>query len=427
MFAWQIKKIKNWVAPGKDEVHGYWIKHLTSLHERMARQLEDILRSSTTENWTWMTMGRTTLLMKSRDKGPVPSNYRPITCLPSTYKLLTSIIAESMQAYLETNGLIPREQKGNRKKSRGTKDQLLIDKMILRNCKRRKTNLHVAWIDYKKAFDSLPHSWIQKCLEMLGISGSIRQFLAQAMKSWNTELTVNGQQIGQVRIRRGIFQGDSLSPLLFIVAMIPLTINLRDTGLGYQTSKQAQRISHLLYMDDLKLYGKTSAELQSLLNTVRVYSEDIGMEFGLDKCATLEMHRGKHVASQGIAMPQGASIKALGIEESYKYLGILQAGDIQHADVKKAASAEYTKRVRKILKTKLNGGNSIQAINSWAVPVIRYTAGVIDWTRLELDDLDRKTRKLMTIHHAVHPQSDVDRLYLPRQRGGRGLLQIRQP
>ena len=73
------------------------------------------------------------------------------------------------------------------------------------------------------------------------------------------------------------------------------------------------------------------------------------MEFGLDKCATLEIHRGKHVASQGITMPQGGSIKSLDIEESYKYLEILQANDIQHAIAKKAASSEYMKRVRKIL------------------------------------------------------------------------------
>ena len=57
---------------------------------------------------------------------------------------MTAIITESMINHLENNGLIPDEQKGNRRKSRGTKDQLLIDKMILRNAKRLKTKLHVA-------------------------------------------------------------------------------------------------------------------------------------------------------------------------------------------------------------------------------------------------------------------------------------------
>ena len=61
-----------------------------------------------------------------------------------------------------------------------------------------------------------------------------------------------------------------------------------------------------------------------------------------------------------------------------------------------------------------------------AVPVVRYTAGIIDWTQAKPEDLDQKRRKLTLAHHALHPQSDVDRLYLPRQAGGRGLLKIRQ-
>ena len=74
--------------------------------------------------------------------------------------------------------------------------------MILRNSRRGKTNLHVAWIDYKKAFDSLPHSWIAKCLEIVGVSGNIRQFLRVAMASWKTVLTVNMQVLDYIHIRR---------------------------------------------------------------------------------------------------------------------------------------------------------------------------------------------------------------------------------
>ena len=127
---------------------------------------------------------------------------------------------------------------------------------------------------------------------MLGVSSNIRQLLKTAMSSWNTLLTVNGQILGQVNIRKGIFQGDTLSPLLFVAALIPLTIILRKTGFGYQTSKNAAKISHLFYMDDLKMYGKSAPELESLLNTVRIFSNDFSMEFGLDKCATLTIKRG---------------------------------------------------------------------------------------------------------------------------------------
>ena len=149
------------------------------------------------------------------------------------------------------------------------------------------------------------------------------------------------------------------------------------------------------------------------------------MEFCLDKCATLAIIKGKITETQGMNLPNN-NIKGLNLDEIYKYLGILQADDIKHKQVEKKTLSEFNKRVRKILKSKLNGGNIIKAINSWAVAVVRYTAGIIDWTQAELEDLDRKTRKLMSAHHSLHPQSDVDILYLPRQAGGSGLLQIRQ-
>ena len=72
------------------------------------------------------------------------------------------------------------------------------------------------------------------------------------------------------------------------------------------------------------------------------------------------------------------NIKGLSLEESYKYLGVQQSEDVKHRQVNKQTSAEYTNRVRKILKSKLNGGNTIQAIDNWVVPVIRYKAGIVD-------------------------------------------------
>ena len=226
------------------------------------------------------------------------------------------------------------------------------------------------------------------------------------MNSWNTLLTVNGQILRHIRIQRGIFQGYSLSSLLFVAALIPLTIILKQTQLGYQISKNTSKISHLLFLDNLKLYGKSIAELESLLNIVRIFSNDISMEFGLDKCATLAIIKSKVTETQSMNLPNN-NIKGLNLDETYKYLGILQADDVKHKQVKKKTLSEYNKRVRKILKSKLNGGNIIKVINSWAVPVVRYTARIIDWTQAELEDLDRKTRQLMSAHHALHPQSDV--------------------
>ena len=123
------------------------------------------------------------------------------------------------------------------------------------------------------------------------------------MNSWNMLLTVNGQILGQVRIQRGIFQGDSLSPLLFAAALISLTIISRQTQLGYQISKNTVKINHLIYTDNLKLYRKSTAELELLLKTVRIFSNDISMKFGLEKCATLAITKGKVTKAEGMNLP----------------------------------------------------------------------------------------------------------------------------
>ena len=76
------------------------------------------------------------------------------------------------------------------------------------------------------------------------------------MKSWEVELKCGNESLGNVKIRRGISQGDSLSPLLFVIALIPLTYILQKSRPGYEFAKNGEKINHLLYMDDLKLYAR---------------------------------------------------------------------------------------------------------------------------------------------------------------------------
>ena len=68
----------------------------------------------------------------------------------------------------------------------------------------------------------------------------------------------------------------------------------------------------------------------------------------------------------------------------------------------------------------------MKAVNTWAVPVIRYSAGIVDWKNSELRNMDKKTRKVLNMYQALHPRSNVDRLYLPRSEGGKGLLSLEE-
>ena len=148
----------NWKSPDPDLVQGFWLKNFSSLLERVRLQLKECLDNGFVP--TWLTRARTSFLHKDKTKGNVASNYRPITCLILMWKLLTGVIADQIYAHLDPEKLLPEEQKGCRKGSRGTNNLLYIDRAVIKEVKSRNKNLAMAWIDYKKAYHMFPHSWI---------------------------------------------------------------------------------------------------------------------------------------------------------------------------------------------------------------------------------------------------------------------------
>ena len=174
--------------------------------------------------------------------------------------------------------------------------------MSLKKVKKKKKNLAMGWIGYQKAFDMLPHSWIIYCLYSLGLNKKLITFLQSTIKNWRLELTYNNGTLGEVEIKRRIFQGDSLSPLLFVRTLISLTQILKKTK-HYYSFVNKEKINHLFYMDDFKLYAETEKELDSLIQIIRVFSEDIGTKFSIKKCSMLVKKRGKKIKTDRSKLP----------------------------------------------------------------------------------------------------------------------------
>ena len=135
------------------------------------------------------------------------------------------------------------------------------------------------------------------------------------------------------------------------------------------------------------------------------------------------MKRDKILKSEWIKLPNGEVMKQVG-QEGYTYLGITELDKIKETDMKEKITKEYKRSQRLILKSKLNERNKVTTINTWAVAIFRYGTGIIQWKASELEDLDRKSRKTMTTYGGLHPKSDVDRLYVKRKEGSRGLISV---
>ena len=171
---------------------------------------------------------------------------------------------------------------------------------------------------------------------------------------------------------------------MFVLALIPLSLTLRKAKAAYEFSENKEKINHLLFMDDLKLHSQSEKGLDSLVQTVCVFSEDIGMEFGIKKCSMLVMEKGKIVKSVGIELPDGTVIKSSQEGESYQYLGILEADKFLEEKMKLNVSKEYIRRLRKVLKSKLNDENLVCGVNTRAVSLIRYSAAFVSLRKSEL-------------------------------------------
>ena len=130
-------------------------------------------------------------------------------------------------------------------------------------------------------------------------------------------------------------------------------------------------------MDDLKLYSKNDQEQVGQLKIVKQFSDDIGMTFGLEKCAKASFKRGKLVSTGNIEINDDIAIQELNQEEVYKYLGVDESDGIQHSKMKEKIRKEYYGRVRLIFRTELNGRDKMVAINSLAVSIVQYSLALL--------------------------------------------------
>ena len=121
-----------------------------------------------------MTHGHTVLCQKDPRNGNPADNYRSMTCLLLMWELLTGLINEEMYNCLEQRKILPEERN----------DAKEIGKTVFKDCKKRHTHLSMAWIDYRKAYDLVPHSWVNECMQIFGIAGNLRIFLQKSMQQW---------------------------------------------------------------------------------------------------------------------------------------------------------------------------------------------------------------------------------------------------
>ena len=443
----------------------------------------------------------------------------------SIYKIYTGILAEFITDHCKENNLITEEQAAGKRGSWGCTDELLVNKMICKEVTVNRRNLITVWLDYRKAFDSVPHDWVIKSLQLAKVPTIIIQAIQSLMNKWKTRVHLYGEsntiETKLIDYYRGILQGDLLSLILFVLAVNPLSYLLsKEDGIRLSIEDQIRIISHLFFVDDLKLFASSLARMEKLLDIVTQFTNDVGMTFGEAKCAYQAIQRGKRIEYNQPLKMNGLTVKEIENGDHYTYLGMdesigilgplnkdrvkkeyktrlnkiwqselngrnktiahntfaipndvgmtfgeakcayqaIQRGkrieynqplkmngltvkEIENGDHytylgmdesigilgplnKDRVKKEYKTRLNKIWQSELNGRNKTIAHNTFAIPIITPTVGILDWTKKEIKDLDIMTRKMISMNGGFHLASDVNRLYTSRTKGGRGITSI---
>ncbi len=169
--------------------------------------------------------------------------------------------------------------------------------MVTESVKVRRGGLSVAWIDYKKAYDLVPHNWVCKVLESIKAPHYIRRCFDDLIPMWKSQFQLGFGRHAlrfDVKFRKGLFQGNSLSPLLFCLCITQLSHAFSSDMDGVRCSPVKNvRITHLLFMDDLKMYAGNSSQLECALYVVNRVPDAMGLDLGLTKCAECHMKKGQ--------------------------------------------------------------------------------------------------------------------------------------
>ena len=128
-------------------------------------------------------------------------------------------------------------------------------------------------------------------------------------------------------------------------------------------------------MDNIKLYSCSQQEMESLINTVNIFFDDICMSIGTAKCNIVAVSRGHLVDSDSVVFSSGDLIQSLSPKGVYKYLGIFEADSLEYQQMKTPLTKEYKRRIWKFLRTKLYSKHLIAAINSCAISLLHYLEG----------------------------------------------------
>ena len=275
----QIKRLKDGKSPGPDGLYNEVLSLGALILTPHLTRLFNMIIDTETIPEQWRTSD-IILLFKKGNPADV-GNYRPISLLSSIYKLFSSILLKRITQSIDKTQ--PREQAGFRS-GFSTMDHIHTVEQIIEKCREFNRPLYVAFIDYSKAFDSVSHCSIWNALHYSGVNQKYINILKciYANSTSRIKLETRGDEI---KIERGVRQGDPLSPKLFIAVLESIFRKLNWSNQGLLVD--GEYLNHLRFADDIAVIAETPRIIENMMKQLDHYSSKIGLEMNQHKTKIL--------------------------------------------------------------------------------------------------------------------------------------------
>lgn len=313
----QIQRSKNKKSPGFDQITYEVFKNITPEWEHYLLNLFNCIMHSEKVPKLW-SKSKLHLLYKKGDKKD-PDNYRGISLLNTMAKLFTGILASRLMLWAESENLIPEEQAGFRE-GRGCVDQIFtLAALININLRQEGSYIYAAFIDFKKAFDSIKHNLLWEKLFSIGVGGKIIRIMKEIYDKAVMQIKVDRKLSEEIGISSGLLQGESLSPALFILFISDIVKFFQEKGATGIIIDKSNEVIMLLLADDIVLLSNSWHEAQKKLKILEQYCSANSLTLNPTKSKILVFHKSPRMKK---LKPLVWHDEILEYTKHYTYLGV---------------------------------------------------------------------------------------------------------